>query len=372
MAVEIKQALEREFELNLTAQDLRVLTFAKLQELTDKGTDGKIGLMKSDESINLADIQKNMLLRSCGNEETANDALLPLNTIAQNSETDALGIFISGVEGVISPVLYKMCKNIEIPMYALQLHCASMEDNFPNLMATFTKVGNLIFPSWDIPKNTFFIIFLLQQDVMDLFENKKRFYLIGHSFGGIVAIELAKMLEKKGLTGQVVSIDGSILLFKRFIKGLMPTMEDSYESIQNFLLQQLAFEILPDQQPDAIRKVLEDEKTMDGRINKYISLMPKQEYSTEYLTKMGYGLQNRFKIVLNENEEYSGEKIQSNITLIRPTTNLFVDIENDYKLTQYTSGNVFVSFIDGTHLSMLDNMQLYELINNICTNNSKA
>lgn len=33
MAVEIKQALEREFEVFLTPQDIRSLTFARLQEL---------------------------------------------------------------------------------------------------------------------------------------------------------------------------------------------------------------------------------------------------------------------------------------------------------------------------------------------------
>lgn len=36
MAVEIKQTLEREFEVYLTAQDIRGLTFAKLAELGAK------------------------------------------------------------------------------------------------------------------------------------------------------------------------------------------------------------------------------------------------------------------------------------------------------------------------------------------------
>jgi hypothetical protein len=34
MAVEIKQSLEREFEVFLTAQEIRSLTFARLQELS--------------------------------------------------------------------------------------------------------------------------------------------------------------------------------------------------------------------------------------------------------------------------------------------------------------------------------------------------
>lgn len=45
MAVEIKQTLEREFDVALTAQDIRGLTFAKLAAITsgDTGSDGKGG-----------------------------------------------------------------------------------------------------------------------------------------------------------------------------------------------------------------------------------------------------------------------------------------------------------------------------------------
>lgn len=207
---------------------------------------------------------------------------------------------------------------------------------------------------------------------MNLFKTKKRFVLIGHSFGGIVATELARLLEKRGLTGQLICLDGSFLLFKRFMKALMPNMEATEEFIQDFLLEQLAYEILPEQKPDAIKKVLKEEKNWEDSLNKFISLMPKQEFSDEYLRDIGYGLKNRFKIVLNESEEYTGEKIQSNITLIRPVTGFGVEIDNEYGLTQMTNGSVFVSFIDGNHLSMLDNIQLYQIINDICMNRSKA
>lgn len=39
MAVEIKQTLEREFEIFLSPQDIRGLTFAKLQEMSSKEKD---------------------------------------------------------------------------------------------------------------------------------------------------------------------------------------------------------------------------------------------------------------------------------------------------------------------------------------------
>lgn len=203
---------------------------------------------------------------------------------------------------------------------------------------------------------------------MNLFKGKKRFVLIGHSFGALIAIELAKLLEQMGLTGEVICTDGSVSLFKTYLKTIMPNLDSSDENIQNFLLMQLAFELLPDITMDAIRKVFFEEKTHDARVEKVISLMTKSDYSDAYLKDISAGLTNRVKMVVNQNEVYSGERIKSNITLIRPSINLVADIDNDYKLKQYTNGRVFVSFIEGNHLTMLDNTQLYQIINNICTN----
>lgn len=204
--------------------------------------------------------------------------------------------------------------------------------------------------------------------MLNLYKGKKRFYLIGHSFGALVAIELAKILEKNGLTGQVVCTDGSVSLFKRFLRVIMPNMEATIDNVQNFLLAQLAYAILPDITPEAIAKIIIEGRTYDERANKTISLMTNPEYSHAYLKEFGYGLCNRVKMIMKENEEYTGEQIQANITLIRPQTNLVLDIDNDYNLKQYTSGQVLVSFIEGNHLTMLDNIQLYQIINNICTN----
>lgn len=170
-----------------------------------------------------------------------------------------------------------------------------------------------------------------------------------------------------GLTGDVICVDGSFLLFKRFMKGLLPNLDPTHENVQNFLLSQMAFEILPDDdtKPDAIRNVLLQEKTYEDRIDKFVSLMKKRDYSDAYLKNVGHGLLNRIKMVMSEKEEYSGEKIKSNITLIRPSINLVVDIENDYQLNQYTSGKTLVKFIEGNHLTVLDNLELYKIINEI-------
>lgn len=204
--------------------------------------------------------------------------------------------------------------------------------------------------------------------MLNLFNGKKKFCLAAHSFGSLVAIELAKLLERNGLTGEVVIADGSVALFKRTLSVLMPNMDPSHENVGMFVQAQLAYQFLPEIQPDAIKQIIFEEKSFEARMDKYIGLMKTRDYSDAYLKNMGYGLINRVGMVLREDDVYSGDKIQSNITLIRPQTNLVVDIENDYQLKQYTNGQVFVDFIEGTHLTMLDNPRLYEIINTLSTN----
>lgn len=204
--------------------------------------------------------------------------------------------------------------------------------------------------------------------MMGQFSEKKRFILIGHSFGAVLAIKLAKLLEQNGLTGDVVCVDGAVALFKQSMQPHMPQKGALNEGIEDFILMQLVFEILPDLELNEIKKVLSDKKTFEDRTDAFIDMMPKPEYSKEYLKNFGYGLSNRLKMILNEDDKCGvDEQIRSNITLIRPKVHLVPDIENDYNLKQYTAGAVTVSFVEGNHLSIVDNSELYSIISSICT-----
>lgn len=200
---------------------------------------------------------------------------------------------------------------------------------------------------------------------MNLFKGKKRFILVGHSFGGYVAIEVAKLLERNGLTGQVISIDGAATVFNRGMKKVMPNIDVEFD--ENLILTHVVSHAMPEFPFDVIQKKFAENKAWDEQFEKLFNVASKGEYSLGYLKAISVGVVRRIKICMSEGDEYTGERIQSNVTLIRPTTHLVPDVENDYNLKQYTNGRVLVSFIEGNHMSMLDNVQLYQIINNICT-----
>lgn len=53
-------------------------------------------------------------------------------------------------------------------------------------------------------------------------EEQRGFALVGYSYGSLIALELARRLEKRGLSGRLVLIDGAPELMKTIIDQFMP------------------------------------------------------------------------------------------------------------------------------------------------------
>lgn len=117
MAVEIKQTLEREFELFLTAGDIRSLNFAKLQEMSAKEAYAAKRSGEAGDSGELITGLK-LLVRLVGTEDLNPETCLKLNT---KDETDKGELFlVPGIEGVGS-VFNELAAKLKAPAYCLQL-----------------------------------------------------------------------------------------------------------------------------------------------------------------------------------------------------------------------------------------------------------
>lgn len=88
MSVEIKQVMEREFDVFLTAQQLRSITFAKLEELSASG------LKHEADTSTTHETQMNILFKNLGDESVSDTTLLPIH----DSEIDGAPqiIFVPG------------------------------------------------------------------------------------------------------------------------------------------------------------------------------------------------------------------------------------------------------------------------------------
>lgn len=99
MAVEIRQMLEREYELFLSPQDLRSLTFVKLQELTASRDLSDVETSKLKFASEDVPVGVELMLRNLGDEKTAHKTILRLTSQDNSAKHTACVLLIPGIEG---------------------------------------------------------------------------------------------------------------------------------------------------------------------------------------------------------------------------------------------------------------------------------
>lgn len=341
MAVEIKQSLEREFELFLTPQDLRSLTFMKLQELMSSRKDNadKVKLkLASEEGLT----GMHMLVRNLGDEMHSQTTVLRLKTHNENLKFNTAMLLVPGIEGVAGNAWNNLAASIQIPSFCLQLtHTINLLTIADITQSVYEEVRN------------------------EVFSQANQFYLVGYSFGAFITLEMAYLLEQTGMKGQVVLIDGAPAFLKKLAIGQL-SADYTDEHIQIILVTGIIRVIFPEENPEDLYNKIAMIPTWELRVDKLVELSADQNlYSVEYLRQMTEALYNRIRVTMHYGEDSTIKKMQSSITLIRPTEVSVVDIDEDYELCKYTTGVVNLKFIEGNHISILDNPKLPLILNEL-------
>lgn len=146
MAVELKQTLEREFEIFLTPEDLRCLTFARLQELADaQNKDGsenvKLKLAGEKKTFGL-----NLILRNLGDEKNCKEPYVRLQTKNFAEKFNSCMLIVPGIEGVAGVAWHNVGRNINLPAFVLQLASTVDMKTIPEIAHGVANVRFLGFP----------------------------------------------------------------------------------------------------------------------------------------------------------------------------------------------------------------------------------
>lgn len=209
-------------------------------------------------------------------------------------------------------------------------------------------------------------------DVYHAFSNQKEYCIVGHSFGSLVTLKIASMLEKMGKFGRVILIDGSPEYLFRLSEGLHRSVQTGNHENNLFMILYTHFcssESLGD-----FVKTLQACDTLLSKINllsQYVSTEFKTNYSKQYLNNITVAILNRLKIIMRMSENTEAmfgvmdTKLKSSITLIRPTQASFTDIVEDYDLRNYSEQDVTIKYVEGHHLSVLENTDLTNILNEV-------
>ncbi|XP_045453923.1 fatty acid synthase-like [Melitaea cinxia] len=342
-AVEIKQILERECEIFLTPDGIRSLTFGRLIELTTQSEtdDSKTKIVSLTSPEDSAALR--VLIRNFGDEKLVEEPFIYLPTmtnngsdnLSSNQENEMIMFVLPGVEGCASGMA-NLCRQLKIKVCVLQ-YCYDEKDD------TLDKLVENLF-----------------QTIKERLSASRPYILLGYSFGTLLVLKLAQILESEGHSGRVFCIDGS----PEFLKELTISKFFSKNDIQlqNRLICYTIDIVAPNNiVTNTLMDELKDIESYDERIKYGIKACPAQEiYSDKFLESVTKAFYNRAKIVLSQNEI---KKIKAPIVLIRPKEIPFSGLKETYGLDGFTDSHVTVHLLEENHITIIDSKECADIIN---------
>ncbi|KAG5318197.1 FAS synthase, partial [Pseudoatta argentina] len=333
MAVEIRQTLEREFNILFTVQEIRNLTFAKLIETSTKISDNNIHNRKklnTEKPQYLA-----YLVLAIKDEDFISQTYSTLSTKGTTTEV----FLIPGVDGC-GTTFNHLAPNILFSATSFHYNTSNID---PTTNIISEKTDHLI--KYIIPK----------------LRNGKDFVMVGFSFGSVIAVELTRRLEAMNFKGRLILIDGAPELIRRIYKYYMPNSE---LDLQIYVLTN----IMEIYSPGSSEKILMELKNCDTWNERY-DIFAKQCLVVNAplsLTNLKTLCTTIYKhlFALQEYDSSSLTPIKSSIILLKPTHPLKLPpIEEDYGLCKVTQNVVKVHYVEGNHVTILRNKKVLAAIN---------
>lgn len=259
----------------------------------------------------------------------------------------------TGIEGVAGPNWHSLGANLNVPAKVLQLNNLAGERDLN------TVVDSVI------------------DEVHEYFGEQKEFLLAAHSFGTLVALKIASRLEKLGRTGRVVLIDGSPEYLQRLTHGLRRTsISHTDENFENELVMILFNQFCSTDHSNGFGNKIAACDNLRSKIElvgEFALGEFKTNYSKIYLENIILAILNRLRAVMSLSVSNAGvavvldSKLKSPILLIRPTQATFIDIVEDYNLDKYTENAVKIKYVEGNHLTVLDNIEITNILNDLAS-----
>ncbi|XP_060535886.1 fatty acid synthase [Cylas formicarius] len=313
MGAEIKQTLERNYDLVLSAQEIRGLTFGKLVELGSGGAASAAPTAKpADDQLTFENTTEIMPSKDL------------LEMPSKASDKKARPVFIvHPIEGFID-ALRVLAKNIEASVYGLQCTARAPLDTVNHLANYYVQQIKSVQP-------------------------KGPYTLIGYSFGACIAFEMGLILEKLNESVKLLLIDGSPTYVathtgKARSKMNIGEVAEQSEALCYFILQ---FKEV-DQQ--AVVGELSSLKSLKDRVARTVQILsgavpfPEDQISAAALS---------FYQKLKAADQYKPSgKFKGAVTLVKASDN-YVQIDEDYGLSQVCQQKVKVDSLKGNHRSIL-------------------
>ncbi|XP_018393255.1 PREDICTED: fatty acid synthase-like [Cyphomyrmex costatus] len=334
MAVDIQQTLEREFDIFLSVQEIRNLTFAKLAKMSNANVSDDVHNEKKHYTEKSNDIK--FLLGIVKDEDFIPLIYSDLSTKKQKATSEVF--LIPGIDGC-GTVFKHLAPSIIFSMTFLQYNANNI-DISANIISQMTD--HLI------------------NHILPKLNDGKDFIMVAYSFGSIIAIELTRRLEAMKFKGRLILIDGSPEQVRTMYNYF--TSASNSTDLQIYILT-LIMEIYSPGSSEKILMELKKCETWNERYNIFAKqfLAMNTSLSPANLKTLCVTIYNN--LVAIRQYDPSLPPIKTPIMLLKPTHPNMIAIEEDYGLHKVTQNTVKVHYIEGNHVSMLMNEKVPAAIN---------
>ncbi|XP_054702104.1 fatty acid synthase [Grus americana] len=328
MGVEVRQTLERDYDIVMTMREIRLLTINKLRELSSKsGTAEELKpsqLMKTGPGEPPKLDLNNLLVNPEG------PTLTRLNDV---QSTERPLFLVHPIEGSIA-VFYTLASRLHVPCYGLQCTKAAPLDSIQSLAAYYI-------------------------DCMKQIQPEGPYRIAGYSFGACVAFEMCSQLQAQQNASHALNslflFDGSHSFVAAYTQSYRAKLTQGNEAALEtealcaFVQQFTGIEY------NKLLEVLLPLKDLEARVNAAADLITQihTNINREALSFAAASFYHKLKAA----DKYIPEsKYHGNVTLMRAKSHNEYEegLGGDYRLSEVCDGKVSVHIIEGDHRTLLE------------------
>ncbi|NXX48511.1 FAS synthase, partial [Tricholaema leucomelas] len=329
MGVEVRQTLERDYDIVMTMREIRLLTINKLRELSSK-TGKPEGKMKPSQMAKAGpgEPPKLDLNNLLVNPEAP--TVTRLNDI-QSSERPLF--LVHPIEGSIA-VFYTLASKLRVPCYGFQCTKAAPVDSIQSLATYYIGCMKQIQPEGP-------------------------YRIAGYSFGACVAFEMCSQLQAQHKGSHALNslflFDGSPSFVAAYTQSYRAKLSEGSETALEtealcaFVQQFTGIDY------NKLLEVLLPLKDLEARANAAADLIARvhTNINRDALSFAAASFYHKLKAA----DKYVPEfKYHGNITLMRAKSNNEYEegLGGDYRLSEVCDGKISVHVIEGDHRTLLE------------------
>ncbi|XP_036148675.1 fatty acid synthase isoform X2 [Monomorium pharaonis] len=336
MAVEIRQTLEREFDIFLTTQEISNLTFAKLDKMSNTNVNNYDKQHENNLNADKGTYEIKLPVGILEDKDFISELYFDLLTEKQNATTEVF--LIPGIDGC-GTIFDNLAADIKFS--ATSLHYSINNTNATDvILETTDRFLNHILPK---------------------LRGGKDFVMVGYSFGSIIAIEITRRLEALNVKGRLVLIDGAPEQMRIMYKHVTSNFNDA--DLQFAVLINI-MEMYSGTSKEIIME-LQKCNTWEERYNIFAKsfLVMNTSLSPVNLKTLCTTVY-KHSSALRHYDPSTLPPIKSPIILLKPTQPLHTLMtDEDYGLHKITQNTVQVHYVNGTHVTILRNEKVSTAIN---------